>query len=330
MRAVLARRPGEHSYLEVVELPVPAPGPNQVLIRTRFVAVNFADVKRRRGQFAAGMPTSDFVPGIEVSGEVASLGSEVGGLRVGDTVIAFINDGGYAEFAVADASATFALPSGISARQAGAFGVVSFTAYLALTAFGYAQPSQGVLITASAGGVGSAAVRISSLLGLNPIVAAAGSGARAAASVSLGSTHAINYGEEDVAAKTREATAGRGVDIALDAYGGRVRAAAYECLAPTGRLVHFGNSSGQPEYAPSFPAQREALIGIVGFSLRRCRLCLPHLLRRAADVLVPWVAGGRLAVPVDRTFALAEAEAAHLMLESRHVVGKLLLDTRQV
>lgn len=322
----MVHEPGPGARFSCDDVPVPAPGPGQVLIEARYAAVNFADVKRRRGEFAPGMPHTRFVPGIEVSGRVVELGPGAEGLAAGTPVVALLDAGGYAQYVVADAAATFPVPPALPERQAGALGVVANTAYLALATFGRARPGESVVVTSAAGGVGSVATQIAALLGLTTVVAAAGTGERAHGGLGRGATHSVVYGP-DLADRLREATGGRGVDLVLDARGGEVRQACVSALAPGGRLVHFGNSSGQAESMPAPVVQRESLIATVGFSLRRCRVLRPALLAAAAAAILAWAAEGRLTVPIDRVLPLCQAGHAHRLLESQQVVGKLLLES---
>jgi NADPH:quinone reductase len=136
----------------------------------------------------------------------------------------------------------------------------------------------------------------------------------------------VDYSSENLQARLFEITDGRGVDLALDAYGGAVREACVAALAPGGRLIHFGNSSGNCERVPSPADQRESLIGIFGFSLRQYRLRKPDAVAAGARLVCGWAAEGNLTVPIDRVLPLEAAAESHRLLESREVVGKLLLD----
>ncbi len=329
MKAVVVSEFGGPEVLQLADVPVPQPGPRDVLVRTEIAAVNFADVKRRRGEVPAhgsglGSATT-FIPGIEVTGVVADHGTAVTCVRTGERVSALMAAGGYAEYALADDSVVIPVPETMSGTQAGAFPVVALTAYLALVEAARVRPGESLLVTSAAGGVGSVAVQIGRLLGLAVVIGAVGSARKVADVRERGASFVVDYGTADLTAAVREITAGRGVDIVLDARGGAVRAAALSALAPLGRLVHFGNSSDEPEPQWSPSQMRELPGGSLGFSLRRYRQDRPDLIAAAARQLVKWMTAGELVVPVASEMPLDEVAHAHELLETGDVVGKLLL-----
>lgn len=329
MRAIVASTPGEPDVLELREVPRPEPGPGEILVKTRLAAVNFADVNRRRGTHADVTGGSfPLIPGLETMGTIARLGSGVSGYAIGQRVAAFARGGSagsYCEYVVAPAEVALAIPDAVSDEQAAAFPIVGLTAYHLLASVARSRPEDFVLITAAAGGVGTSAIQIGRLLGLARILAAAGSPGRSAHAVALGATHGIDYSKVDLGAAAMAATGGRGVDVVIDAVGGTVRARAYACLAPLGRLVHYGNASGSPEEMPSELEQRSRLIGTSGFSIKALRRARPDLIRASAERILGWMVEGRLRIEVQEVLPLAAAAEAHRRLESRRVTGKLLL-----
>ncbi len=328
MRRVVAVEPGGPEVLVVEEAPLPGVGPHQVRIRNLLAGINFADINARRATYAHRGTRFPFVPGLEAMGVVEAVGEGVDEALIGRRVAAFPIGGAYAEAVVAPADLVMPIPDRVDDAQAAAFPVVGLTAYHLLVSVARARPGESVVITAAAGGVGTTAVQVSRLLGLSPIIAAAGSARRARHAISLGATHAVDYSSQDLAVAVLEATEGRGADIVLDAVGGEVREAGFRSLGVLGRLVQFGNSSGQPESQPSPLESRERAIGSCGFHLGRLRGSRPDLIRSGAARLLEWMQAGELRIEVGEHVPLTAVREAHRRLESRQVVGKLLLDLR--
>lgn len=314
MKAVQAVGTGGPEVLKVVEVPVPEPGPGEVQVAVQFAGVNFADVNARRGTYL-GPDAPPRGLGLDFCGEVLAAGADVRDLRPGDRVAGFATTPGYAEVVVTPATLAWPVPDGVPGELAAAFPVVGHTAYHLLATAARLEPGETVLVTAAAGGVGVTVVQVARLLGAGRVVAAARSAARAA---EAGGDSSVPY------SRLRPEEIGH-VAIALDGVGGAVRRAALDCLGLFGRLVHFGNSSGEPEEVPPLRDLRERELALCGLHLQRLRRERPDLLGHSARVLLEWLATGRLRIPVAGVLALDRAADAHRKLESRQVKGKLLL-----
>ncbi|MEU6672397.1 zinc-binding dehydrogenase [Streptomyces sp. NPDC046727] len=240
MRAYGFKSNGGPEVLEEIQVPTPRPGPGQVLIEVAYAGVNFAEVQHRRGEFGEpDGPGGYDVPGLEVSGTVAALGSGVTGPVVGEQVAAYLPAfGGYAEFAVADAD--FVRPvGGLPLADAAGVPCVYPTAYGVLMDAGRLRAGETVLIHAAVGGVGSAAARIARAYGAARVFGTVGTGSKAQLAAGLG--YDALFVRDEFEDAVREATVGRGVDLVLDPVGGPVRRAGLEVLAPFGRVVTYGD-----------------------------------------------------------------------------------------
>jgi NADPH:quinone reductase-like Zn-dependent oxidoreductase len=335
MRSVWIPRTGPPEVLEVRDGPDPVPGAGAALIRVRASGVNFADVMARLG-FYADAPPRPCVVGYEVAGTVERLGpGGVDGLAVGQRVVALTRFGGYAEAVAVPAAQVFPLPDRMTFEEGAAVPVNYLTAVLMLRHFGNVRAGERVLVHAAAGGVGMAAIQLCRIAGAEVIGTA--SAAKHAALREAGVAHAIDYRTQDFEAEVRRLTAGRGVDIVLDATGAFRKS--YRCLAPLGRLVMFGFSQAATGMTPSWlaalpkflaipwfhPARlmndNKAVIGVnLGHLWDRIELLRAEMLGLLADC-----EAGRLKPVVGKTFPLAEAAGAHRYLQERQNVGKVLL-----
>lgn len=333
MLAVVARHEGGPGALRLEELPRPDPGPGQVLLRVDAAAVNFSDVKRRRGD-AYPFPTRfPFVPGGEVAGTVAALGPGAAGFAEGDAVFGLVGgdgQGGYAQYALAYASQLGRRPPVLDADRASTLTVAGTTAWLLLHEAARLQEGESIVVPAAAGGVGSFLVPLARRLGASQVIAAVGGAERAAAALALGATTAIDVTGDDWPDRVRELTAGRGVDVLLESAGGASLARGLRALAPFGRAVVYGAASGQDAaldaealrrfcYAPA-PNQSLVAFNVGGWFLER-----PAVAGAALGGLVGLVAAGELATPSLQRLPLAQAAEAHRRLESRAVSGKIVL-----
>lgn len=325
MKAMMVVSFGVPEGLQSREVPVPAPGPGQVLIRVQYAGINFADVNARRGRYPHRVPPIPFIPGLEVAGTVEILGDRVTGLSAGQRVAAFVERGGYAELALASAQMVIPLPDDVDWQQAAAFPTISFTAFHLLTTAGHLRKGETVLIQAAAGGVGTVLVQMARLLGAERVLGTAGSPDKVRYAEGFGANRVVNYCAEDLAESVREATDGHGVDLVLDAVGGSARTKSLDVLAPLGRLVMYGNASAEPEIQLSTTDLRERVITVSGFNLSIMRRTYPERALECAEMLLGWMRVRKLRIDVTRVFPLAEAAEAHRHMESRASRGKLLL-----
>lgn len=332
MKAVQIQTYGTVDVLDYLELQAPQPGPGQVLIKVESAAVNFSDVLRRRNDphpFPTPLP---FIPGGEVAGNVEALGDGVGGPPVGTPVFALAGtgSGGYAQYALANVTGVIPIPPGLSADAAASLVVAGSTAVLLLTEAVGLQLGESVLIPAAAGGVGTYAVQIAKLLGAGTIIAAASSPDKQALAKKLGADHTVDYTRPGWFQEVLGVTDGRGADVVLEVTGGNVFEQSLACLAPFGRLVVYGRSSGAPLafsadtihrvfYDPS-PNQ-----SIINFNLGLWFGLRPERAIAALQMLIGFVAKGKVDVQIGHVLPLNRVREAHQLLEERRNVGKIIL-----
>ncbi|HXO20612.1 MAG TPA: medium chain dehydrogenase/reductase family protein [Thermoanaerobaculia bacterium] len=336
MRQAWVTRHGGPEVLQVREAPDPPVGEGEVRIRVAAAGVNFADVLARIGLYPDA-PKPPCVLGYEVAGEVDAVGPGEDGFRVGDRVLAITHFGGYASTVVEPAMQVVPLPAGLDFPRAAAIPVNYMTAWLMLVRMGNVQAGEQVLVRSAAGGVGQAAVQICRLRGASVIGTASPS--KHERLRQSGVAHCLDYRQEDLVAEVRRLTGGRGVDIALDAVGGRSFRDSYRCLAPLGRLMVFGMSSFAPGRRRRLLAILKGLYGTPRFHpmslINRNRgvfgLNIGHLwqqaglLRTMLDEIVRLTAAGTFDPVVDRAFPLEGAGDAHAYLQERKNFGKVIL-----
>ena len=336
MREIVIPKAGGPEVLTIRETEERAPGPGEVRVRVRASGVNFADIMARMGLYPDA-PPMPCVVGYEVAGEIDALGDGVGGLAPGERVLALTRFGGYSDSVIVPVEQVAAIPDRLSFEKAAAIPVNYLTAWLMLVRLGGVRAGDRVLVQAVAGGVGQAALQICKSRGAEVIgTASAGKHERL---LSLGVAHCIDYRSVDFEEAVRELTGGRGVDIALDAVGGASLRKSFRSLAPMGRLFAFGASS----LAPS--TKRRIIPAIRGFlSMPRFSTLelmndnrgvfgvnLGHLwgersgLREMLLEVLDGVKSGDFDPVVDRTFAFAEAGAAHAYIQARKNFGKIIL-----
>ncbi len=324
MKAIVVTALGGPEVLQVKDHPIPDPGANQVLIRVVATSVNFADVKARQGRYhGAGQPP--FIPGLDAVGVVERVGADVTGLRAGMRVAAFPAGGSYAEFVLADEQLVFPLPDALSWEMAAALPTVGLTAYKLLYDVAQLRAGETVLVHAAAGGVGTTAVQLARILGAGQVFGTVGSPAKVALARSLGADGVVDYTQESFSERIQEWTQSRGVDVILDSVGGTVSEESLRCLAPFGRLVHFGQSSGSGGRI-TVSDLHASCRAVLGYSLGTARRTRPQTLHPAAETVLGLAAEGRLVMQVSRRYALHEAAEAQRWLESRQSTGKIVLE----
>lgn len=304
------------------EVERPEPGPNQIRFRVVASAVNRADLLQRRGLYPVPPGASDIL-GLEASGVVEKVGTNVQGWKVGDEVCALLEGGGYAEYVVIDASMALPLPPGLSALEAAAVPEVFYTAWLNLFVEGALMPGQTAFIHAAASGVGTAGLQLCRAFE-NPVFASA-SGGKLDACRDYGATWLIDRETQNFRDVVREVRGRKGVDVVFDMVGGGVLNDNIDILSTDGRLVIIGLLGG---------AKDELNIGkilmkrirIIGSTLRsRSREDKVILTEQLREQVWPKFADGQLKPVIDRIVPITEVEAAHEALSTNATIGKVLL-----
>src|ERR1017187_2643145 len=325
MRAIQMTQTGGPEVMALRELPTPAPGPGQALVRIEACGVNFIDVYQREGRYPVQLP---FIPGQEAAGTIASLGpadpgAAVFGLKVGDRVAWANILGSYADFAVVPLSRLIAVPEGVTARQAAAAMLQGMTAHYLAYATYPIQPDDTVLVHAGAGGVGLLLIQMAKRLGAR-VFSTVSNEKKAELARAAGADQPILYTREDFAASVRELTGGRGLPVVYDSVGKTTFEGSLACLRPRGMLVLFGASSGP---VPPFDLIRLSTMGslyVTRPTLKDYTATREELEQRAGEVLRR-VADGSLKLRLEHTYPLADAAQAHRDLEARKTTGKVLL-----
>ena len=321
MKAIQIQEPGGPEVLQLADLPIPHPGPGQVLIRIETTGINFIEAYFRKGQYKASFP---LVPGSEAAGTVEDLGPGVTGFAAGDLVASTAVMGSYAEYALVPAAQLVKVPAGLSPEKAAAAMLQGMTAhYLAYSTFPL-KAGDTALVHAGAGGVGLLLTQIATKIGAR-VITTVSTPAKAELSREAGASDVILYTEQDFEAEVKRLTDGKGVDVVYDSVGKTTFDQSLNCLRPRGMLALFGGSSGA---VPPFD-----LIQLSGKgSLFITRPTLWHYIATRAELewrageILNWAASGQLKLRTEHIYPLADAAQAHTDLESRSTTGKLLLE----
>lgn len=321
MKAIQIRATGGPEVLELVELPIPAPGPGQVLVRVEAVGVNFIEIYFRKGQYKAALP---LIPGSEAAGTVEELGPGVTGFAAGDSVASVAVLGSYAEYALVPAAQLIKVPAGLSPEQAAAALLQGMTAhYLAYSTFPL-KAGDTALIHAGAGGVGLLLTQMAKKIGAH-IITTASTETKAELSREAGASEVILYTEQDFVAEVKRLTGGKGVDVVYDSVGKTTFEGSLDCLRPRGLLALFGGSSGAvPPFDPIQLSGKGSLF-LTRPTLWHYIATRAELEWRANDVL-GWAASGELKLRTEHVYALTDAAQAQSDMEARKTTGKILLE----
>ncbi len=314
MRAILIRGFGGPEVLELVEMPRPRAGAQDVLIRVARAGVNFADTLVRQNSYLA-KATLPLTPGIEVVGTRADDGARVAALCA---------SGGYAEYAVAPAALTFPIPDAVGDEAAAALLMQGTTAWHLHRTCARLAPGESVVIHSAAGGVGSLAVQLARRLRAGRVIASASTDAKRALALELGAHAAIGADAPTMTDAIVAANGGGRVDVVLDAVGGDTFDASLAALAPFGRLVVYG-IAGRRQNELRTGALLRRSHAVIGFWMAHA-LERPAMLGAALHELFALVAAGELRVLIGGTYPLAQAAHAHADLAARRTTGKLLID----
>ena len=305
------------------DLPDPEPGAGQVLVRVHAVACNFPDILVCQGKYQE-KPPLPFTPGLEIAGEVVAAG-EGARAAVGDRVIGTppMGHGGYAELALLDAEATLPWPSGMSAGQAAGMFITYQTGYCALHRRGRLQAGETLLVHAAAGGVGSAAVQLGKAAGAR-VIGTAGGAEKCALAKELGADEVVDYAAEDMVARVKELTGGRGADVIFDPVNGDVFDASRRLVAFEGRILVIGFVAGRFADAPT----NHMLVKnyeVVGVHWGFYRQMDPRRIPEWQDALNALWARREIDPLVGVELPLREAPEALRRLASRGTTGKVVL-----
>ena len=318
-------RPGPPEVLVPDRMPVPHPGAGEVLIKVAAAGINRPDVLQREGGYPPPPGASD-VPGLEVAGEVVALGEGVARWRLGDRVMALVSSGGYAEYCTAPAPQVLPVPEGMGMIDAGGIPETFFTVWTNVFDRGRLQEGERFLVHGGSSGIGTTAIQLAHAFGATVFATVGGEDKRRAC-LELGARRVIDYRNEDFVAVLREETGGKGVDVILDMVGGPYVERNLQALAVEGRLVQIAWLQG-PKVQANFMALMLKRLTWTGSTLRPRSVAQKGEIAQALEAKVwPLLAAGKVKPLIHRTFPLAEAAAAHALMESSTHIGKIVLVT---
>ncbi len=330
MKAIVLRRTGDPSVLEYEDVATPRPNPGEVLVKADTIGVSRPELLVRRGVYP-WMPPLPAIPGIEMAGTVAERGEGASRFAVGDKVYVTARElpvraGCYAEYIAVPERALFALPANADLEAAACLSNYQVAWHLLHTATRGA-PGNSVLVGSASGGLGSAAVQLAKLAGMTAIALVGGT-AKARALKAFGADHVIDRSREDVAARIAEITKGVGVDLILDAVGGRDFAVLLQLLGPFGLLVSYGKLVGKIEgnvvdgldAGPGY--LNSAAVRIFTMHTLDDK---PAIRAQSMTKLITKLAAGSIRPLIHTRLPLKDAWRAHEMIEAREVIGKILL-----
>lgn len=336
MRAIVLERHGGPEVLRVREVPDPVPGAGEVRVRVEAIGVNYAEILSRKGLYGWA-PAMPYTMGMEATGTIDAVGAGVEGRAAGERVIVGAQHGAYAERVVVPERQALPAVPGYSTEENAAIAVNYLTAWVALMEMARLRPTDRVLVTAAAGGVGTAAVQIATRFGC-ATVGLAGSDAKLDQIRALGAESAVNYRRADFEARLQEAAGPGRFDVVLEVVGGEVFRAVWPVLAPFGRVVVAGFASlalqkwnplswlrtwrdlPRADIRALAPASAGLMATHVGYLLDD-----PPRLARVWGELIAFVAAHGIRPVVGATFPFDQMAQAHRLMEARNSVGKIVV-----
>ncbi|WP_066559374.1 NAD(P)H-quinone oxidoreductase [Croceicoccus bisphenolivorans] len=324
MTAILCDGAGGPEVLVAQEVPVPAPGAGEVLIKVAHAGVNRPDVMQRKGLYPppAGAPD---IPGLEIAGTVVAVGEGVDAALAGTRQCALVIGGGYAEYCVANAGHCLPVPDGLSLAEAAAMPETVFTVWHNVFERGLAAEGDWLLVHGGTSGIGTMAIMLAHLFGLRTIVTC-GSEEKCEAARKIGANHAIDYKTRDFVEEVTRITGGRGVDVVLDMISGDYVARNIACMADDARHVTIAVMGGVKAQIPMHKVMTKRLT-LTGSTLRpRSAAFKSAVADEIRGTVWPFVASGQLRPVLDKSFPLADAASAHARMDGGDHIGKIVLD----
>jgi NADPH2:quinone reductase len=320
MKVVEISAAGGPDVLKAAERPVPQPKDGEVLIKVAAAGVNGPDIMQRKGLYPAPPGASD-LPGLEVSGEIVALGTGVKRWKLGDSVTALTNGGGYAQYCVADAQQCLPIPKGIELRDAAGLPETFFTVWSNVFIGAGLKSGETFLVHGGAGGIGTTAIQLGKAFGAK-VLATDSPEARCQVCRDLGADRVIDYRAEDFVEVVRQEG---GANVILDIVGGPNIEKNFKAASPDARIIQLAFALGSKIEVNLMPVMLKRLT-YTGSTLRTRPPAFKARIAAELEAQVwPHIEAGRIRPVIGTTFALAEASKAHAMMESAGHVGKILL-----
>ena len=323
MTVVGISKPGGPEVLVPEARPVPAPGPDEILIKVHAAGVNRPDVAQRSGSYPPPPGASD-LPGLEVAGEVVALGSGATKHKLGDRVMSLVAGGGYAQYCIAQDAQAMAVPQALSMTEAGAIPETLMTVWHNVFERGALAPGETLLIHGGSSGIGTMAIQLAKAFG-SKVIVTVGSQHKAEACLKLGADRAINYKTEDFVAEVKAATSDAGANVILDMVGGDYIERNYDAAAIDGRVIQIALLGG-PKATVNFARLMVKRLHHTGSTLRpRSNADKAAMVRAIEARVMPLLRAGRVKPLMDSTFPLERAVEAHRRMETSEHIGKIVL-----
>jgi NADPH:quinone reductase-like Zn-dependent oxidoreductase len=337
VRAIVLEKHGGPEVLRVRDVPEPTPGPQEVRVRIEAIGVNYAEVLSRKGLYGWA-PSMPYIPGMEATGTIDAVGTRVNARSIGEKVIVGAQYGAYAEKIVVPESQALLVVAGFSTAENAAFAVNYLTAWVALMEMARLRPTDRVLVTAAAGGVGTAALQIATRFGCST-VGLVGNDAKLESIRMLGVESGVNYRRSDFQERLLETTVSGKFDVVLEVVGGDVFRAVWKVLSPFGRVVVVGFASlalqkwnplswlrtwrdlPKADIRSLAPASHGLMATHIGYLLAD-----PPRLARVWAELTAFIERHKIRPVVGATFAFDQIGDAHRLMESRRSVGKIVVE----
>jgi NADPH2:quinone reductase len=323
MTVIGISKPGGPEVLLAETRAVPAPGPDEILIKVAAAGVNRPDVAQRSGSYPPPPGASD-LPGLEISGEVVAVGSNARKHKLGDKVMSLVAGGGYAEYCIAQDAQAMAVPSNLSITEAGAVPETLMTVWHNVFERGGLKAGETLLIHGGSSGIGTMAIQLAKAFGAKVMVTV-GSQEKIDACIKLGADHAINYKTQDFVAEVKTATGGKGVEVILDMVGGEYVDRNYDAAAVDGRIVQIALLGGGKATINAGKIMVKRLHH-TGSTLRpRSNADKAAMVAAIEAKVMPLFREGRIKPLMDSTFPLQKAADAHRRMETSEHIGKIVL-----
>ncbi len=322
MKAMVCREFSGIEGLSLENIPAPNPAAGQVCIQVRACGVNFADSLITRGQYQA-QPQPPFSPGFEVAGEIVAVGEGVSDFTIGDRVIAITPHGGYAEQVAVNINRCVSMPAAMSYEHGAAFPVVFGTSHVALWHRARLQAGETLVVHGASGGVGLTAVAIGKQLGAT-VIATASSAEKLEIARQYGADHGIDTSHEDVRARIKALTDGRGADVIYDPVGGDLFNASLRSVAFEGRILVIGFAGGT---VPQIPANHLLVknVDVIGLNWPAYAELNPQVMTGSFKILLDWYRAGAIQPHISATYPLEQAVEALHQVVARKSTGKVVI-----
>jgi NADPH2:quinone reductase len=324
MKAVVITHPGGPEVLQLTDRSTPSFAPGEVLVKVAAAGINRPDVFQRKGNYPPPAGAPQDIPGLEIAGTVAEVGSNVTRWKVGDKVCALVWGGGYAEYCNVPEGQCLPLPGKLTFEDAASLPETFFTVWSNVFDRGHLQAGESLLIHGGSSGIGVAAIQMAKAMG-STVYVTAGSDEKCKFCENLGAAKAINYNTEDFITEIARLTSNKGVNVILDMVGGNYTPGNIQSLANDGRLVMINAMKGKDVQVDLAQVMRKRLI-ITGSMLRSREIEFKATIAQNLEKHIwPLIAAGKIKPVINAVFPADKASEAHALMDSGEHIGKIVL-----